>query len=186
MTLAWVNFFPNLSCQWLSFSCCSLWQRHIYLSQKSLALKGPMQASFWSWKENISFLACAIHWKPFHNPKLVTVLGDRCHPKQAWIILLVFLANPARLWTHSVNKRDRSTKLLTLPAFLPVCWHFKAPYVSLNKVSWKYVFNNNTMFFRLLQPKRSDTACLWLCRAVYRVLWWPLPLLVNRRHVGKA
>lgn len=60
-------FFSSLSYQWLKFSCCSFWQRHAYLSQKSLAPKGDMQTSFWRWKENIAFLAWTLHQKPFQT-----------------------------------------------------------------------------------------------------------------------
>lgn len=113
-------WFPPLSQLKLSvaaaFSLLSLAGAHLFITEEVGSER--IYANFLlEMKRKHLISSLAIFW----NQKLVTILVDRCHPKWAWIIWFVFLANPEWLWTHSVNKRGRSKKLFTLPAFLPVC-----------------------------------------------------------------
>lgn len=104
-----------------AFLLLSLAQAHVFITEE--AGSEGIRAHFLLEVErkHLSPSPCHHLLKTFPNRKLVTVLVDRCRPKQASIILFVFLANPERLWTRSVNKREENTKLLPLPAFLSVC-----------------------------------------------------------------
>lgn len=178
MALAIVIFYPCLKLSVAGFFLLlSLAETHVFITQEP-GSEG-IRANFLLEMKRKYLLPGLCHLlKSFPSQMRVTVLVDRCHPEQAWIILFVFLANPTRLWTHFINNRDRSTKLFLLPAFFPVCWHFQAPYVSLNKVPWKYIYFWKVLFLGYYSA-REKKAAGGLCRALYVMLWLVRPILIT-------
>lgn len=98
MTLALVSFFPpslKLSVAEV-FLLLSLAEAHLFIAEEADFERIRANSLLEMKRKHLIPSLCYLP-QTFHNQKLVIVLADRCHLKQAWIPLFVFLANPARL-----------------------------------------------------------------------------------------